>query len=103
MPTKTHVQHAIDTDALIKLGVTHARELVSRRRELEKQEERVKRVLKQAMQEAGATELTLDGEVVVRLTEYTREGVSVTELREAFPHIAATLVTSTPVSRVELP
>jgi hypothetical protein len=104
MTTKTaRTQHAIDGDALMKLGVEHARKLAAARRDLETQEQRVKRVLVQTMRENGATELTLDGEVVVRLVEYMREGVKVAELREAFPAAAAALVSSTPVVRVDLP
>lgn len=104
MTTSTQrAQRAIDGDALLTLAVNRARQLAEKRRQIKIEEDRVKRVLAQSMREAGVTELTIDGGVVVRLTDYFRETVPVSLLRERFPHVAAALVTTTPVSRVELP
>jgi hypothetical protein len=94
---------AIDADALMRLASEQAHELRDRMAADEKKLKRIKRVLEQHMRDNVVTALTVDGEVVVRLSEFDRETVPVHVLREKYPAIAARLTVSTPVVQVLLP
>jgi len=98
----TRAPYAIDSDSLMILGIDRLKELAERKRKLEVEEERIKKVLAQTMRDNEAKEMTIAGLPVARLVEYDRRTVKVDELLAQFP-MAVTLVTTTPVVQVRLP
>ena len=94
--------HEIEGDALMEMAVRMTREARERRVKAKAEEDALKVILAQLMKDNDATELTLGGVPVARITTFNRDTVKLTELLAEFPQ-AAHLVNSTPVVRVELP
>jgi uncharacterized small protein (DUF1192 family) len=94
--------HAIDEDSRTLLDVMRARDLRDRIAKDKAELDRLKESLAATLREQEAQELTVGGVPVVRVSEFDRQTVKVSELLARFP-AAAVLVNSTPVIRVELP
>jgi hypothetical protein len=94
---------AIDGDQLMRLASERAHDLRDRMARDEKELKRIKRVLAQHMKEHDVVALSVNDEVVVRLSEFERETVPVDVLREKYPALAAQLTVVTPVMAVLLP
>jgi len=95
--------HSVDGNIEVENAIKRYKELRAWKQQADEECKQLKEKLSVQMLEHGATELTIGGVPVARLTEYDMQTVSAKELIVKHPRIAKALVKLTHIVRVDVP